>query len=268
MDSRIARRFLQTHPRESARVLERLNVKDVASFFGDVDVEYGVRVLSAFLPADAARVVAEMPAEVAGEILSALGPQPASAVLRLLDKDTRERCVERLRPEARSAAKKMLRFPPSSAGAMMEPRVVSFRESRTVGEALDEIRANPRDVRFDIYVVDDDNVLRGVVSLRDLMTEPYESRLGSIMRTPVERLPARAGVHAIVSHPAFRRLPRLPVVDERDRLVGVFLYETLQTLAAAGTESREEASPLGLAMALSELFWIGASGLVRGLETK
>lgn len=252
---------------ESARVLEKLPERDTVELFAGLETSTAGLVLEAMLPSGAARVVRALPVDASSELLSELPPRRASEILRLLDADARQSRLERMSEEPRRAAERMLRFPAGTAGALMEPRVVAFHLSRTASQALEEIRERALMVRFYVYVVDDRNVLRGALSIRELLNAPPDARLDAVMRQPAESLSARAGGRGILSHPAWKRLPLLPVVDEGGRLVGVFRYESLQALRGERGDTEEE-SPLGLALALGELFWIGASGLVRGLERK
>jgi hypothetical protein len=91
------------------------------------------------------------------------------------------------------------------------------------------------------------------------------------MRAPVAQLQARAGVGAILAHPAWRELHALPVVDEGGLLVGVLRREVYEELRERPTEPGTSSST-NVGLALAELFWgmsaslvdqIGASGRTR-----
>jgi predicted transcriptional regulator len=147
----------------------------------------------------------------------------------------------------------------------MDPRFVAWHLSRPAGEALAELKEQGADLRYYVHVVDDDLVLSGVLSVRELVASPMNASLAEVMRRPVETLSAWAGRNAILRHPGWSRYPSLPVVDEMGRLVGVFPYRTFRQLQGAFEEERDP-SALGLALALGELFWWGAVNLFRGLD--
>lgn len=147
----------------------------------------------------------------------------------------------------------------------MHPYFAACHVSRRVEDAILELRESGTDLRYYLYVVDDDLLLVGVLGVEELMASDPAAGLADVMRRPVETLSARAGRNAILRHPGWKRYPSLPVVDEVGRLVGVFPYRTFQQLSGAPDEESDP-STLGLALALGELFWWGAAGLFRGLE--
>lgn len=262
---RIARRFLESHPEEAARVLERLRDDEIEAVLAEADNEEAASALAALVSPVAARQVSTLPAERAAEVVILLPPDRAADLLRRLDETTRAGILGLVPESARLPVERLLRFPPDTAGSMMDPRFVVFHESREVEETLSEITEKGADLRYYIYIVDDESTLVGVLSVREAVAAPKGARLSEVMRRPVATLSARAGRGAILAHPAWKRVPSLPVVDEKGRIVGVFRYRTLQELEGAPDED-DQPSALGLALSLGELFWWGASGLFRGLS--
>ena len=95
--------------------------------------------------------------------------------------------------------------------------------------ALRAIRARPgaHDSISYLYIVGPENVLLGVVDLRDLVMAPDSTTLGEIMISPVvsaAREDMREDLEALFAKYHFRMLP---VVDERDRLLGVINYQDI-----------------------------------------
>ena len=261
---RIARGLMASYPEDAARVLERLREDDAGAVLAEAEEEEVAAVLTALVAPVASRQLALLPAERSAGVVPFLSPDRAADLLRRLDEAVRGRILGLVPETARLPVERLLRFPTDTAGSMMDPRFVAFHESRAVEEALAEITESGADLRYYIYVVDDDSTLVGALSLREAVAAPKGSRLADVMRRPVATLSARAGRGAILSHPSWKRLPSLPVVDEKGRILGVFRYRTLQELGGSPQEE-DQPSALGLALSLGELFWWGASGLFRGL---
>lgn len=264
LDRAIAMDFLGARPVESARALERLRETEVARFLEGAETKDLAALLSALTPSVAAAQLALLPVEKVGAVLRLVGPERGASLARGLDAARREAVTAALPDEERAEVEKLLRYPAESAGALMDPRVASFHRSRRVSEVLEEFRERWRDLRYFVFVLDDEHRLAGVLSLRELVAAAPEARLDAVMRHPVVSLSARAGRAAILKHPGWRRFPQLPVVDESDRLLGVLRYRTFQSLREDGG-AEEAPGALGLALALGELFWLGASGVFRGL---
>jgi magnesium transporter len=265
LDWIVAGRFLTTHPGEAARLLERMPAEDVASLIERMDAQQAAGIIGTMVRSAAVRELSRVTPSRAAEILAFLPVETASALLRPMEPRAREELMAVLPTERRVPIQRVLRYPVGSAGSLMDPGVVSFHRSRRVQEVLEEFRTHGTELRYYVYVVDDELTLQGVLSLRELASSPPNEFLSSIMSTEVESVPARARKNAIRRHPGWRRYPLLPVVDDKRHLVGIFRYETFQQLTRAADEERAP-DPLSLALALGELFWLGAAGLFRGLE--
>ena len=97
-----------------------------------------------------------------------------------------------------------------------------LRLSGTVGEALDGVRSHPpagRIIYF--YVVDEEEVICGVVPTRRLILSPRDRPLAEITIKQVITLPAAATVLEACELFIQHRLLALPVVDEKGRMLGV-----------------------------------------------
>jgi NhaA family Na+:H+ antiporter len=104
----------------------------------------------------------------------------------------------------------------------MRQDVTRLRAGQTVGEALEWLRKNPpagRIIYF--YVVDENDGLRGVVPTRRLVLSPPQTPLADIMVAQPVSLPASATVLDACEFFILHRLLAFPVVDDRNRLLGV-----------------------------------------------
>jgi magnesium transporter len=262
---RIVHGFLREHPREAARVLERAPDGDAREVLSQSKPEEAAAVLAAIVPSAASRHLEQLEPRLAAEVLERLSSDRAADLLRRIEAERRSGILEALDEGPRTPIERLLRFPVNTAGALMHPHFAAYHLSRRVEEAVSELRDRGTDLRYYLYVVDDDLKLVGVLGVKDLMAALPSARLADMMRRPVENLSARAGRNAILRHPGWKRYPSLPVVDELGRLVGVFPYRTFQLLHGS-PEEESDPSALGLALALGELFWWGAASLFRGLE--
>ncbi len=266
IERQIAESFAASRPVEAAYALETLSDDELRALLDGCDAQVAAGVVMAMAPLYASRYLARTTKSRAAEVLSQLPLDRGSDLLRRLDSDERARVLASLPAERRRHFEKLLSYPELTAGALMEPRVASFHREQTVEQVMAEVRRRGSELRYYIYVTDEEQKLLGVLSLRELMLADGDASLGSIMTSPVDHLLARAHKSAILTHPAWQRFPLLPVVADSGRLVGVFRYETLRMLEGHSGDEHGP-SPLGVTLALGELFWFGASGLVQGWET-
>jgi magnesium transporter len=125
----------------------------------------------------------------------------------------------------------------------MHQNYTRLHVNQTVGAALDGLRANPPPGRIIyFYVVDPDGRLQGVVPTRRLLLSPAGQALAEIMVRPAVAVPAHATVLDACELFIQHRLLALPVVDEKQCLLGVVDMElyTDEVLNLEDTQKRED----------------------------
>lgn len=259
---RLVRRFIEAHPVDAARVMERYAGEPASAVLQDLPLERIVPVVAAMSDHVAAECVSVMEPERGAAILRELDLDQASALLRRVAGPQRDRLLDAMSPDLAAQLRRVLAFPPGSAGALMDPKVLSVPETLTAAEALEHVRAAPHLAIYYLYIYDEGSRLSGVVNLRELMLADPGTPLTEMMATGVDKLSAVADRNAILVHPGWTEYHALPVVDEGGRFVGAVRYETLRRLEG---QARNEAPSASLAASLGELYWVGLSGILRGM---
>ncbi len=263
LETRLAEDLVTDHPLEAARAFERLPARDVAALLEGIEAERAARTLQQMASTAGAALLAELPPAKASELLARLPTESAVLLLRILEASVRDGLLAAL-PSARARELgSVLAFPEGTAGSLMDPQVLALPSDLTVREAVVRVRKAARNARYNVYVVDRDQVLVGVINLRELLMARPGTQLASLMKSSVHRLSARADRHTIVSHPGWREVHALPVVDEHGRYLGAVRYRTLRRLEEA---LRSDLSQDGAtARALGSLFRAGASAMLEAV---
>jgi magnesium transporter len=263
LKTRLATDLVADHPLEAAQAIERLPTRDVAALLERVEIEAGARALQQMALYAAAAVVTELPEARASEVVGQLPTEFAALLLRSVDPAVRERLLAALSSRRARELRSVLACPENTAGSLMDPEVLALPHDLTAKEALVRVRKAAGHARYNVYVVDRDQVLVGVINLRELLMARPGDLLSSLMQTAAHRLAARADRHTIVSHPGWRAVHALPVVDERGRYLGAVRYRTLRRLEddMRGVLSEERAT----ARALGGLFRAGASAMLEAM---
>lgn len=259
---RLARRFLQSHPVEAARVMDRFPGECSVGVLDGLEAPRIALVVGAMSDHVAADCVAGLDPALGAAVLGELDLDQESALLRRMGEDERQRLLGAVEPERAALLLKVLGFPPESAGALMDPKVLAVPDSITAGEALERVRAAPHLALYYLYLLDENSRLSGVVNLRELLLSDPDQPLAGMMAESVDSLPATADRRAILVHPGWTEYHALPVVDEGNRFVGALRYETLRRLEG---QARTELPSAALAATLGELYWVGLSGILRGM---
>ncbi|MCB1749788.1 MAG: magnesium transporter [Gammaproteobacteria bacterium] len=219
-------------PAAAALALELLPVEQAARLLAATPVATTRQVWQRLSPATVQQYLHELPLAAQAEVLAALEPNRSASLLALFDEEVRTSLVEALPAEARRHVEQIMSYPPDSAGALMDPRVIFLRRTTSVGAAIDRVRQLAVDpgrggARRMFYLVDGEARLEGVVELQDLVLARPQDHLERYAR-PVE-VWAEVGTtkEQVVAMIEQYGLSSLPVLDAAGRLVGVLKHETL-----------------------------------------
>ncbi len=250
------RRFLLDHPIDAARLVESLDAAEAADTLADQEVESLIPVWRRVLPGDGARIMAELPHALTLELLSEMLPNEAVQFLNLMEQDRREQLLSDLKPEIGTEIRKLLSYPETSAGRLMNPMVESFRGSMTAADALHKLRAIGIHRAQSLFIVDDDNRMRSRVFIQDMAIADDDTPLAALERPVTEYVTPMASVDEVAELLEKDRHADLPVIDAEGRLVGVISHASMvqsiqedatadiQTMVGASKDERALSAPL------------------------
>lgn len=171
--------------------------------------------------AEAADVLERLDVETAAAVLQAINPAVAGDIIPELEADKRASLFKAAPIGVTQQWSLNLSFPDESVGRLMEMPPAVFRPHETVGSATERIRGLPKGVFFTYaFIVDDDRVLIGLATMRDLLTTDDDAKLDSIMLRDVFTLQPAELVSEAMQAVVHRHFPVYPVVDDAGRLLG------------------------------------------------
>jgi Mg/Co/Ni transporter MgtE len=251
--------FVRAHPLDAARALEQLSISDAAAVLAELPVDLAAHALHKMAPATGSEVLATMPAESSGAVLRQLPMDDAAGLLRRLGADRIGSLLPAVPADVSESLRRLLAFPEGTAGALMDPQVLTLPADLSVGDAQSRVRRLSRQVMYYLYVVERTGKLVGVLTLRELLLASSKTPLATVMQPDVERLSAGAGRNVILAHPGWRAFHALPVIDDAGRFVGVLRHEIVSTLDADSRAAGWTEPTLATALAFGELCWSGLS---------
>ncbi|MDA0838507.1 MAG: magnesium transporter [Planctomycetota bacterium] len=223
--------FLELHPIDSARALEALPPEESAGILSGESAVRSAKVFGWLDPDYSASVIRRMKTDAVSQILPALEPVCATSILARLSEEEQNGLLDNLPATSAKELRDLMKYPPDTAGYMMDPRVTFFRSNETVGEALEKIRTYPGRKLLDAYLTDDEGKLLSTVSLRELaLAEPHEL-LGSLPKSQLFSVQALAPRQEVVHLLEQHKLATIPVADFHGRLLGVLRYDSLVSAA-------------------------------------
>lgn len=235
--------------------LLELNEVDIASFIEELDSERTVIVFRMLPKALATDVFAELPVEKQKHIINSITDKELSEIVEELYLDDAVDMLEELpatvvrrvlkntTPDTRKLINQFLKYPENSAGSIMTAEYVGLKKNMTVEQCFAYIRHHGVDSEtiYTCYVMDEKRQLDGVVTVKDLLMNPYETRVGDIMDTHVIRVTTTEDQEAVVEMMNKYNLICIPVVDSEDRLVGIITVDdVMDVMEEEATEDFEK----------------------------
>ncbi len=260
LEKKLIDAFLHNHPEEAAQALNGYNGPMLVELLQVAEPRAAAHGLQHTLPRVAADALGSLPGDAAAKVLQELPLDAQLVFLHRLNSAKREALLDQIRDSRARTLRRLLDYPEGSAGQLMDPSPVAIQSTDSIRKVMRHIRTEAQSVRYYIYVVDKDQRLVGVVTLRQLLNAHGGDSVASIMETNVVSLPAMASKRDIIKHPRWKDFHVLPVVDRDDVLMGVIQYETLGRLKESTAKDKNEKDLLGTLLALGELYWLGMTG--------
>jgi magnesium transporter len=258
--------FAVGYPEEVAASLDTGPPEQAVQVLQKLPPETAARVLQRMALGPAVQAAEAMEAERVGHILVQLTVDAALSLLRGIAPTCREAIIGAMPGEYASVVNRVIGFPSGTAGALMDPRMLALPFDMAVDEALKAARGEAEHAHYNIYVVDRDHMLIGVVNLREMLQASPRDRLDAVMRPAHHRLDADADGHMIIAHRGWREVYSLPVVDRRGRYLGAIRYRTFRRLEDE-LRGDDIAPGAATARALGDLFWTGVGGVIDTIAT-
>jgi len=215
---------------------------DIAEHLENLSLEKQVQVVRNLPTEDAAEALAELDEEQAGDVLGNLPPDEAAQIVAEMSLDDavdvldeletthRDRLLDRMDQEDAEEIRSLMSFDPETAGGIMNPDMIMLQQDMTTDEAISQVRQNMEDteIPYYVYVVDEDEKLMGVLSLRDLMlSRPRTTLRDAIGDQDVIAVRYDEDCEEVARRLSHYNFPAMPVVDYEGRLLGVATYDDI-----------------------------------------
>ena len=250
MDLLFTRQF-----RKLKDILTEMNEVDIATFIEELDSEKTV-VVFRMLPKELAsdvfaclevdkqeHIINSITDYELGTIVDDLFVDDAVDMLEELPANVVKRVLKNARPDTRKLINQFLNYPENSAGSIMTAEYVGLKQSMTVEQAFAYIRKNgvDKETIYTCYVMDAKRRLEGVVTVKDLLMNPYEEIIGNIMDTHVIKAFTTEDQEKEADSFQKYALLSLPVVDHEERLVGIVTVDdVVDVMEQEATEDFEK----------------------------
>ena len=211
------------HPADLAEIISEVSQKERTAIFGSLDVDTAAEALHELEPGVQADIIDDMSKERASDILERMPPDEAADVLGDLPEAKAQELINLMEKEEAEDVQELMEHEDNTAGGLMTTEFLAFPPDMTVEEAIKELRLEAPNVEtiYYLYIVDQNEHVNGVVSLKNLILASPQALLSDIMLTPVKTLPLDAEQKDVAEFVSKYNLLAAPVVDENGTLRGI-----------------------------------------------
>ncbi|WP_071147109.1 magnesium transporter [Bacteroides ihuae] len=247
--------LIDLHPADIAELCNEINTEEAIFIYRLLDNETAADVLVEMDEEARKEFLEILPSEtIAKRFLDYMDTDDAVELMRDLDEDKQEEILSHIEDiEQAGDIVDLLKYDEDTAGGLMGTEMVTVNENWSMPECLKEMRlqAEELDEIYYVYVVDDDERLRGVFPLKKMITSPSVSKVKHVMKKDPISIRVDTPIDEVVQTIEKYDLVAVPIVDSIGRLVGQITVDDVMD------EVREQ----------SERDYQLASGLSQDVET-
>ena len=217
----------------SKEILEHLPNEVIGDILEEEDDEELIyEWLNLFSKAKQRQILDEVSTSVITDLIGELEDDEKDNILQLLEADDKE------------DVEKLLKYDPETAGGIMSTEYIDIHAKNTVKETLEFLQSNTEeDATYYLYVVDKENILKGVVSLRDIVTSPFYTPMMDITNTNVISVLYNEDQEEVAKKFSKYSFILMPVVDEQGHLLGIIDFDDVMDVIEE--ETTEDINLLG-----------------------
>lgn len=266
------------HPADIAELFQHLDLKQAEYVFKLLpNREEKADVLMALDEEDRKKLLEGMDPEQIGHFIDLLDTDDAVDLIQELDEEDRDEVIQNINDvEQAGDIVDLLQYDEDTAGGLMGTEYIAVNENLSMPDCLKEMRhqAEDMDEIYYVYVVDDDNRLKGVLPLKKMITHPSVSKIKHVMETDPINVHADTPIEDVAIDFEKYDVVAMPVVDSIGRLVGQITVDDVMDEVreqqerdyqlASGISSDIDADDSVLAQTKARLPWL-LIGIIGGI---
>jgi magnesium transporter len=219
----------QMHPVDIADIMAQVSSKERAVLLDSLDKETAGEAIHELDADMRVAIVEQMGLEEAADVLEKMQPDEAADILGDLSEETAKAILGRMEKEEAADVEELLEHDEDTAGGLMTTEYLAFPPEKTAAQAIEELRQQSPETEliYYIYVVDQEEHLLGVLSLRDLIMASAKTSLSELMRENPKKVSAEANQKDVAELVSKYNLIAVPVVDEDNHLLGIITVDDI-----------------------------------------
>ncbi len=223
------------HPADIADIVEDLAPDERQAVFQTLDEETAAEALEEVEPKVQKSIVESLDSGRAADIVEEMDPDAAADLLNELPEERTEQILVQMEPEAQQDVVELLEHQEETAAGRMTTDFLALPVAATVQNAIDSMREFEGGIEAvsTIYLVDSQGTLVAAVPLARIVLVPPSTPMLSLTQEPLVLTHEKTRENEVAELFDKYNLLTLPVVDERNKLMGVITSDDIISMLRA-----------------------------------
>ena len=219
----IVKIFSDYHHADIAEILEELNSDDATYIIKLLDSEKTSDVLMELDDDDREKILKNLSIQEIAEEVEELDSDDATDIISELPEEKQKKVISKISDaEHKADIRELLKYDDDSAGGLMAKELIKVNENWSVTRCVKEMRTQASEVTrvHSVYVVDNEDILLGRLSLKDLLVAQPKTKIKSIYKKNVDCVYDSDTAESVASTMQKYDLGAIPVVNKKKKLLG------------------------------------------------
>ena len=215
------------HSADIADIIEDLGDNERRELINNMDDEAAAAALTQADLITQIQVICQLDEVRASNILEKMPPDEAADILGALPEDKSELLLSKMDAEEAEDVRELMTYEENVAGSLMTTEFVALPMDLTVIEAITELRgiASEAETINNLYITDENAIIRGVCSLRQLIIADSESKLVEFMQSKIISVLNTDELHVAYDAILKYNLLAVPVVNSIGKMLGIITVD-------------------------------------------
>jgi magnesium transporter len=235
--------FLQLHPTDQAEIYAKLVKEQRQGLYEMINPEEMADIFQALELQEQKELILELDQHYTSEMITHLYTDDAADLLSQLDESAAHALLKAMDLEDANDVKELMAYPPKTAGAIMTKEFISLASSHSAQQVIEQLReeAPNAETIYYLYVVNEQDQLVGVVSLRDLLTAQSNELVQNLMSSRVVSVDSDTNQEEVAKMIKKYNFLAAPVVSSDGTLLGIVTVDdVIDVLEDEATEDLGE----------------------------
>lgn len=222
-DNSILETFSNYHHADIAEIIEELNSEEATYIIKLLDSEKTSDVLMELDDDYREKILKNLSIKEIAEEVEELDSDDATDIISELPEEKQKKVISKIiDAEHKADIKELLKYDEDSAGGLMAKELIKVNENWTVTRCVKEMRSQASEVTrvHSVYVVDNDDILLGRLSLKDLLVANPKTKIRSIYKKNVDHVYDTDSAESVASTMQKYDLGAIPVLNKKKKLLG------------------------------------------------